>query len=261
MNCKICQSNARLVKTLTVRDTHQAEYYYCDNCGFMFVGNPTWLEEAYKEPINITDTGYVMRNVYLSRKTLILFYFIFGKSKTYLDFAGGYGMFTRLMRDYGMNFFTDDAYTTNLFAKGFEYKGKNEQKIEAITCFECFEHLDKPAEDIAKMFSISSNIFFSTVLLPPNIPPSDDWEYYGLNHGQHVAFYSEKTLKYIAKKHGVNVQTNGTNLHLFTKKPVSKFKFLTLLWLTKIQFDIFIRKILSSKTVSDHLLLKKEGKK
>lgn len=271
MKCKICLSEAKLVKTLTVREIYKAEYFLCDTCGFMFVGNPTWLEEAYQSPINITDTGYVMRNVYLSRKSLILFTLMFGKDKTYLDYGGGYGMLTRLMRDYGLNFLWDDIYTQNLFAKGFEYHVKNSTapdsttlpKIEGLTTFECFEHLPNPKEEIEKMFKITNNIFFSTVLLPGQVPPADDWEYYGLNHGQHVAFYSEKTLKYIAKQHGVQVLTNGTNLHLFTDKmTISNSLFKTLMFATKVELDLFIRKLfLTTKTYSDNKELKAKGYK
>lgn len=255
MKCKICQSEATFVKTLKVRNAHNAEYYLCSECGFMFVGNPTWLAEAYKEPINTTDTGYVLRNVYLSRKTLVLFYFLFSTKATFLDFAGGYGMLARLMRDYGLDFLLTDAYTPNLFMKGFEYK---DQKIEALTCFEGFEHFSEPQNEINKMFSITPNIFFSTVLFSGKEAPLDDWEYYGLNHGQHVAFYSLKTLSCIAKKHKVNVYSNGTNLHLFTKKKIPNFIFKFMLFLTTLQLDLIVRKMLKSKTLSDNVMLKNQ---
>lgn len=256
MECKICQSKASHVKTLKVRNSYNAEYYLCGTCGFMFAGNPTWLGEAYNEPINITDTGYVLRNVYLSRKTLILFFVLFGSKHIYLDFAGGYGMLARLMRDYGLDFLTDDAYTPNLFMRGFEYMN---QKIEAVTCFECFEHLSDPKKEIDKIFSFSTNIFFSTVLFSGEVAPADDWEYYGLNHGQHVSFYSLKTLKYIAKKHNVNVYSDGANLHLFTKKKIPNWLFELLLTSTIIQLDLVIRKMLKSKTLSDNVMLKNHG--
>ncbi|MEK7568565.1 MAG: class I SAM-dependent methyltransferase [Patescibacteria group bacterium] len=252
MKCKICQSEAILVKTLKVRGVYNAEYYLCDECGFMFVGSPIWLSEAYKEPINTTDTGYVLRNVYLSRKTLVLFLFLFNTKATFLDFAGGYGMLARLMRDYGLDFLTDDAYTPNLFMKGLEY---NNQKIEAVTCFECFEHLADPKNEIGKIFSISPNIFFSTVLFSGKEAPSDDWEYYGLNHGQHVSFYSLKTLEYIANKYNVNIYSDGANLHLFTKKIITNWLFKLLLSLTTVQVDLIVRKLLKSKTVSDNVML------
>ena len=256
MKCKICQSEATHVKTLKVRGAYDAHYYLCEKCGFMLVGDPTWLKEAYNEPINTTDTGYVLRNVYLSRKTLVLFSFLFNTKATFLDFAGGYGMLARLMRDYGLDFLNDDAYTPNLFMKGFEYKN---QKIEAITCFEGFEHFAEPKKEIDKIFLISPNIFFSTVLFSGKEAPSDDWEYYGLNHGQHVSFYSLKTLEYIAIKYKVNVYSDGANLHLFTEKKIPNWLFKFLLALTTIQFDLVLRKLLKSKTLTDNVMLKNQG--
>lgn len=247
MECKICKSKATLVKKFIVRKKYEAQYFSCDNCGFMFVNNPTWLKEAYQKPIDARDTGYVMRNVYLSKKSLILFYFLFNKSKTFLDYAGGYGMLTRLMRDYGLNFLNDDLYAANIFAQGFEYKNEN---IEALTCFECFEHLESPITEIEKMLKISKNIFFSTRLLPTKVP-SDDWEYYGLDHGQHIAFYSVKSLKIIADKYNLNYYTNNDNLHLLTEKKINSIFFKFIMALSKAQFDIIIRKMQKSKTTTD----------
>jgi len=256
MQCKICGSSAKLVKTFIVRKKYQAEYYICDKCSFMFVANPSWLSEAYEKPINTTDTGYVLRNVFLSRKTLLLFLFLFGKNKTFLDYGGGYGILTRLMRDYGLNYLWEDHYTKNLFAEGFEY---TIEPIKALSCFECFEHLPEPLSEIERMLSISKNIFFSTVLLPEKTLPSDDWEYYGLNHGQHVAFYSEKTLLHIAKKYQLYFYTDHHNLHLLSEKKFPKWIFRFVIFLTKPQFDVVIRKFMKSKTVSDHNTLKSKG--
>jgi len=253
MECKICQRQAKLIKTLTVRQKYQAEYYMCDFCGFMFVGQPSWLKEAYEKSINITDTGYVTRNVYLSKKTLVLFSFIFGTNFTYLDYAGGYGMLARLMRDYGLNFLTLDPHTPNLFAQGFEY---NNEEIKAVTCFECFEHFVSPILEIEKILKISKNIFFSTYLLPEK-EPGNDWGYFGTEHGQHISFYSLKTLKFLAEKYKLNLYTDKNNMHFLTTKKIGFLTFKTILFLSRLQIDILIRKILNSKTTSDYNFLRR----
>ncbi len=252
MICEICNSESREIKKILVRKKYEAHYFLSDNCGFMSVNNPTWLKEAYEKPINIGDTGYVMRNVYLSKKVLLLFSFLFGTKPTYLDYAGGYGVLARLMRDYGLNFVTHDPYTPNLFAQGFEYRTEN---ISAITCFECFEHLTFPLNEIEKMLKISKNIFLSTRLLPDKTP-EETWEYYGQEHGQHVSFYSRKTLQFIAKKYNLHLYTNKDNLHLFTQKKLPPFIFTFILFLSKLQFDIILRKFLRSKTSSDSILVR-----
>lgn len=252
IKCKICGEETNLINKLIIKKKYEAEYYSCKKCNFLFVNNPTWITESYEKPINITDVGYVMRNVYLSKITLILFTLFFGKKNNYLDYAGGYGIMTRLMRDYGLNFFNYDLYTQNLFAQGFEY---NKQPTEAITCFECFEHFLFPNVEIEKILKISKNIFFSTRVLPEKIP-DETWEYYGLEHGQHISFYSLKTLNFIAKKYNLNYYTNNNNLHLFTAKKKSSLIFKLILISAKLQIDIIIRKLLKSKTMSDFNLLK-----
>jgi hypothetical protein len=248
MKCKICEGEAKLAQKLTLRGKYEASYGRCDNCGFLFIDNPTWLKEAYEEPINISDTGYVSRNVYLSKKTLLLFSLLFGTKHTYLDYAGGYGILTRLMRDYGLNFLHHDKYTPNLFAKGFEYK--NEKKIKAISCFECFEHLSSPIKEIGEIFEISSNILFST-RIPPKEMPDKNWEYYGIEHGQHVSFYSLETLQFLAKKFNKNLCSDSKNIHLLTDKKIPNWLFKLLLFLPRLQLDVLVRKLLNSKTSSD----------
>lgn len=222
MKCTICKNEMREVFSSKVRDQYEAHYYKCSLCGFLQVVDPVWLTEAYKEPINLSDVGYVSRNILLSQKTLTLFILLFGKGGIFLDYAAGYGVFVRLMRDYGLDFYWDDLYTENIFARGFKYKDQN---IDAITCFECFEHFVNPIKELEKMLKISKNIFFSTHLLPDPMPIPNQWWYYGLEHGQHIAFYSLRTFEFLAEKYSLNFYTNGVNLHLFTKKKINPFIF------------------------------------
>lgn len=221
----------------------------------MFVTNPTWLEEAYQQPINSTDVGYVTRNLFLSRKTLILFVLLYGTKGTFLDYAAGYGMLVRLMRDYGMNFLWDDRYTENLFAKGFEYTDTNTTRLNALTCFECFEHFPNPIIEIEHILTMTDTLLFSTLLKPNNTRPSKDWTYYGFEHGQHVSFYSHKTLVYIANRFDMKVYTNNHNLHLLTKKKLPNRIITVIDLLTKLQCDVLVRKFLRSKIAEDQQTL------
>ncbi len=254
MKCKICNHESTYIFSATIIKKYQSEYFFCEKCNFLQTQNPIWLKEAYSDPINITDIGYVTRNIYLSKKTLVLFTFLFSKNNNFLDYAAGYGILTRLMRDYGLNFYWHDPFTQNIFTKNFEFTN---QKFKAITCFECFEHFENPIEEIEKILSISNNIFLSTLLLPEEIPSPGNWDYYGLNHGQHISFYSKKTLEYIAKKYKLNFYTDGANLHLLTKKKISNFRFKLILFLSKLQLDIFLKKIIGSKLEEDFKYIKK----
>lgn len=216
MICKICGNKTKIKFSEKVLSKYNVDYTLCSYCGFLGADKPFWLDEAYESPITSADTGLMARNIDLSRKIAVLIYYLFGRDGCYLDYAGGYGVFTRLMRDAGFRFFHTDLYTKNLFAQEFEWD--RSCRMDGITCFECFEHLPDPMVDIESMLSISQNLFFTTVLLPDEIPPID-WEYYGFDHGQHISFFAPKTLDYIASTFGVSVVSRG-NLHVFTPAPL-----------------------------------------
>lgn len=250
--CPICCS--RTIKSLfsaVIRNKYKAVYSFCEQCRFLFIKTPNWLSEAYKEPINISDTGLLARNIALSKVTSTLIYFFFNKKGKFLDYAGGYGILTRLMRDIGFDFYWHDPYSTNLMARGFEFTEEN-VTFELITCFEVLEHLENPLEEIEKMFNFSDNILFSTTLLPPDLPKISEWSYYGTEHGQHISFYSLTTLQIIAKRLDCNLYSNKANIHLFTKRILNPYIFRVLLILSRIGAGTYVKMRIKSKTQEDN---------
>ena len=89
-------------------------------CGYVQTEDPFWLEESYYSSINDSDTGMMMRNLWHMNVTTTLIYFLFNTKGQFLDYGGGYGVFVRLMRDIGFDYYWQDKYTENLFAQGFE---------------------------------------------------------------------------------------------------------------------------------------------
>jgi len=224
MKCKICNKTVKNIFSHKVLGKYNVCYYRCPNCHFIQTEKSYWLDEAYKESINISDTGILNRNINLSKKTAIIIFFLIGKG-IFLDYGGGYGIFVRLMRDIGFDFYWEDKYSQNIFARGFE---NNFESYKAITCFECFEHFEKPINEIERMLQYSDTIIFTTKLLPKGVPDPNAWYYYGFHHGQHISFYAEQTLYYIAQKYKLNIYTNLKNYHILTKKKFNKtfFRFL-----------------------------------
>ncbi len=254
MHCKICGKESTCVFKHVILEKFEIEYFYCANCDFLFTEDPYWIKEAYSSPINLSDTGIISRNISLSFTVTNIIFYLFNKNLTYLDFAGGYGILTRIMRDIGLNFKWQDNYTNNLLARGFEYD-KNDT-IELVTAFEVFEHFINPILEIEKILNISKNILFSTEIKKESTP-NQDWWYYGFNHGQHISFFSKKTIQFIADKYNLNYYTNNHNIHLLTRKKINKlfFKLITNKK-TGFIFYIFARILLKSKTWSDHIKMK-----
>ncbi|HAI75529.1 MAG TPA: hypothetical protein DCM08_04715 [Microscillaceae bacterium] len=221
MNCRICEHPTTFISEGKMLNKYDISYFHCPNCDALQTEKPFWLQEAYKDTINLCDVGLVKRNLRAAKIVSSILYFFFDSKANYLDYAGGYGLLTRLMRDNGFNFFWADPYTPNLMSRGFE-GDVAEKKYKAITILETFEHFTYPLEDIRKMLELTDNIIATTDMYPKPIPNLDKWDYYGLKHGQHVIFYSHKTFRYIANTLNLHYY-NIDNYHILTKKPLNIF--------------------------------------
>lgn len=226
MICSICSSSAVPVGSAKILGRYPAVYYRCGNCGFIRTEEPYWLDEAYATAaITGSDVGLVLRNIALAAISKVVIAVFFGKSGTFVDYAGGYGLLVRIMRDSGFDFRWYDKYCDNLFARGFPAPLPGSREVRLVTAFEVMEHLVDPWQELEQMLSYSRNILFTTELLPTPAPQPDKWWYYGLEHGQHVSFYSRESLLFLAKRAGLNYYTNGSTMHLFTEQRISRTLF------------------------------------
>jgi hypothetical protein len=199
--------------TRKVLQKHTADYSHCKQCGLIQATTPDWLEEAYSNAITSHDIGLLSRNIKFSKELTPLLYNTFGLEGTYLDTAGGYGVFTRLMRDIGFNFQHTDKYCENLFAKNFE---ATQSHYSAITAFEVMEHVIDPIEFIkADILPYTPKFFIFSTLTYSGPPPTDDWWYYAFETGQHISFYTRETLEKLANTVGYSYHPLKGQLHLF----------------------------------------------
>ena len=219
--CRVCGSHAKAFDEARLLGKYDVKYFRCPSCGFIQTETPYWLEEAYSAAILDADIGLPSRNVWLSGKVPVILSLCLPECKSFLDYGGGYGMFVRLMRDAGFPFEWFDKYCENLFAKHFE---KSKDTYDLVTAFELVEHLPNPLEEFQEILSLGENFLFMTELLPDPPPKVSDWWYYGTYGGQHIAFYTKKSLSYMAEKFHRHYVGCG-NLHLFSRRPVRKGKF------------------------------------
>jgi hypothetical protein len=164
-----------------------------------------------------------------------------------VDFAGGYGILVRLLRDVGINALWMDSYCQNLVSNRFEY---TEGDVEFVTAFEVFEHFVEPSIELEKLLKIGPNVIFSTLLIPEPIPNFDDWWYYGNEHGQHIGFFRGETLKILADRNKKKLTTDGKFYHMIADYKINKFSWICLIKLSRI--ISFITSLwLQTKTFSD----------
>ena len=227
---------------------YHINYFLCEQCGLLQTEKPYWLKESYSSAITTSDTGIMLRNIEQSRLVTAIILAFFNPRGKFVDYGGGYGIFTRLMRDRGMDYLWYDPYSQNLLSRGFEYN--KEETVEMVSSFETFEHFVDPNTDINNILKISDSVIFSTLLLPDKIPKPEEWWYYGLEHGQHIAFYSKKTINYLAKRHGMNYYACGS-LHILTKKKISRFKIRMIELMPKIMFQVLAAMHVKCRAATD----------
>lgn len=221
MTCKICNSDCTRLFEKKILQKYTSWYYQCVSCNFVQTDEPVWLEEAYSSAITSLDIGLIDRNFVLKEEVCLILDACFAKDAVFLDYAGGYGMFVRMMRDAGYDFYRQDIYCENLFAKHFDIEDKQLAHFDAVTAFEVFEHFADPMPEIKKIAAFSEHIIFSTKLLPQDKTEIENWWYIAPETGQHIAFYDTKTLHYIAKTLNRNYYFNDRNCHVFTTKTLS----------------------------------------
>ncbi|MBE0557915.1 MAG: class I SAM-dependent methyltransferase [Proteobacteria bacterium] len=240
-----------------VLNKYDALYKVCGTCGFLSADKPHWLDEAYARAIADADTGLVMRNLSLAPQMASTLYWAMGErgAGRYLDTAGGYGMLTRLMRDFGFDFYWYDEQCKNILAPGFSFRHES-KPCRAVTAVEVFEHLTDPRGFVEKTLAMAgSDTLIFTTLLYDGAPPPASWWYYSFATGQHIGFFQRRTLERLAA--GLNMQFASANgIHVFSK---AKIHGAALQFATRraVAFGTvwWIRKKLGSKTMADHELL------
>lgn len=219
MHCKICESATEDFGGLRILATYDARYRRCQACGFVFVENAHWLEQAYSSAIANSDTGIAARNLKLADITSLLIALAFKDAQRFLDFGGGSGLLVRLMRDQGFDFRLLDKYCANVFAAGFE--AQPGERFDLVTCMEVAEHLMDPLPTFLELGALAPAIVIGTDLLPGSANRPGEWWYYTPETGQHVSFYTEGALRVIAERLTVHLATDGESLHVLSPTPVS----------------------------------------
>ena len=204
-----------------------ATYSICSNCFSVQVDNPVWIERAHSKAISNLDTGLVSRCLSASRLTSTLL-FLEGKKRTKgIDWGGGTGLLTRLLRDQGFQVRSYDKYAKVEHAEGFEASLEEAEEPSAfITSIECFEHLVSPITAYNDVTLAKEYFIFTTETIdtPPPDPADKSWWYFVPESGQHITFASKKGLDEFRKILGFDYFISFGSLHVMSR---SQLKFRT----------------------------------
>ena len=197
--CRLCYGNIKFKFNEIVLKKNKVNYFYCLYCNSLQTEKVYWLDDAYKSWNTIYDTGLVAR-VY---NNFLVSFFIskLFKLKNILDYGGGDGLFTRIMRDYNLNCYNYDSYAESIYSKkfinpDFEYP-------DLVTSFEAIEHFSDPKKEFENIFKKKPKIIILTTKIYKN--QDKNWDYFEFQTGQHIFFYSKQAFRYLAEKFNYNL--------------------------------------------------------
>jgi hypothetical protein len=216
--CRVCAKSSKFVFDQSMLG-YTVRYFECPHCGYLQTETPYWLDEAYVSAINDADTGIMERNQQNVGKVILTLLSLGALKGTVVDYASGYGILVRLLRDAGVDARWSDKYCENLLARGFEAQ---DNRCDLLTAFEVFEHLVDPVTELRGMLAEAPTVLLSTELIRTPETPPRDWWYFGRDHGQHVGFFRTTTLETMARILGCHYHTDGRSIHLFSLRPIPR---------------------------------------
>jgi hypothetical protein len=140
------------------------------------------------------------------------------KKANVLDYGGGVGLLCRMLRDIGFDARVFDKYATNELASGFDDLGATP---DLICSFEVAEHFADPRSDMAEILGRGAQLCI--VGTETYKGQGADWWYISPLSGQHIFFYSENAMGYLATKHNYHYERIG-NIHYFSRAPISRIR-------------------------------------
>lgn len=197
--CKICSN-----KTRTLNDEKfELIYYICDKCEFISMDNNYYVnpdeekDDYLKHDNTFENKGYIQLFTNFINLAINPFK---NEIKTVLDFGCGFApVLSKILKKEG---FIVDNYDKYFFPdNSFKLK-----KYDLITSTEVFEHLIEPIETfklLKNCLNEKGKIAITTLFHPKDDNKFLNWHY--KREISHIAFFTENTIKYIAKKLNFNI--------------------------------------------------------
>jgi len=253
--CRVCGQPSRHLFDGPLLQ-HRVGYFDCADCGYVQTETPYWLDQAYLEAINRSDTGLLRRNGRNTSMVLAMLMLVSRLDARVIDCAGGYGVLVRMLRDRGVDAYWHDPHCQNLLARGFEAAA--DERAELATAFEAMEHFTEPHTELQRLLARADSVLVSTDLIADPAPAPADWWYYGAEHGQHIGFFRRRTLQHLARQLGCQLHTDGRRYHLFTRQRIAPWRWA---WARKTHAlaPLLARTRLRSKVWSDLALAREQA--
>lgn len=233
--CPICGGNSKLLDVVDFNKSCEENrgkflplsgvpiyYSQCETCQFTFANEfRSWsenefLEKIYNAQYAAIDPDFLEIRPQESLQLLKLQFAGKESQIRHLDYGGGNGRLSQLLRQSGWSSQTYDPFS------GQKVSLDDLGKFNLITAFEVFEHVADVANLMRNLDAALDDvglILFSTFTSDQNIIPNTrlNWWYAAPRNG-HISLYSSLSLKMLGQKHGFHFGSFNNALHCYWRK-------------------------------------------
>jgi hypothetical protein len=232
--CKVCGGDAALFDVVDFNKSADRTQYprgligvpviyrRCNRCDFIFTGffdafTPSqWTQYVYNRAYVDVDPDYLERRPRLNFLMITSLLSGMRDQIVGLDYGGGSGETTELLRKAGWNFDTLDPFgATSL-------RSENEGAYNFCSAIEVLEHLTDPVGALAQIVSRTNNgrllILIGTVIHDGVVTPETrlSWWYAAPRNG-HISLYSRKAMRWLARRFELDYVSITKGTHLLTR--------------------------------------------
>lgn len=236
-DCPVCAGECQLLGTVDFNKSCEEpngrylprlnvpiRYLMCSGCGFSFAPDIcAWPAEEferqiYNERYVEVDPDYVEARPRHNAAQLRTMFGSPAASVRHLDYGGGNGLLSRLLRADGWNSISYDPLAER--ATDSTQLGR----FDLITAFEVFEHVPDVqglAHDLRGLLAQNGLVIFSTLTSDGKLSPGRPltWWYASPRNG-HISLYSRASLEILARQQGLRFGSFDEGMHvLFTTLP------------------------------------------
>lgn len=219
MICPLCHSSE--TSLFTVKNRPIRDYLRCAQCELIWMRPAQWLareleRERYDRHENEESTGY--RQFLQPILDEIRAHYARSQVRPadpfqILDYGcGPTAFFAKWLRQEG---FDVSRYDLHYFTD----QGSLQKPYDVIVSTEVWEHFHHPREEVDQLTRLlkPTGIFAVATSAPPSLSEFHDWYY--RRDLTHVAFYSLKTMEWIAKEFGLKLVRATSPYWIFQKLP------------------------------------------
>ena len=198
-------------------------YYQCGSCQFCFApefaswGFKDFEEKIYNQDYIQIDPDYLEVRPRNNAGSLVSMFGERGPGIRHLDFGGGIGLMSKLLRE--------EANWQSTSFDPFVNKDVDPATLgqfDLITVFEVFEHVPNVGELVKTLSSLlvpDGIVLFCTLMSDGNIVPGQRlcWWYASPRNG-HISLFSRQSLKLLGAKVGFKGGSFSDDFHVFWKQ-------------------------------------------